>query len=193
MQRRHFKCHNSNYSHFAIFNNQCHKLRWSIYIYIYIYMLQRSEKKLNFALPREEINLWHWLLKLAKWLHVELWPLKWLLCIEFKNTEHFMILYICSETHVLYIAYIDKRFAFLCSISFYEMCIPLKVFLNTNVTPHSQPTSYMFKLYNVCNTSTHNSHKYIGFQVLNIRKVFSFSAWDPLLQFWLYPQDTPHQ
>jgi len=76
-----------------------------------------------------------------------------------------MILYICSETHMLYITYIDKIFTFLRTISFYEMCIPLKVFLNILVTPHSQPTSYVFKLYNVCNKSTPNTNKYIGFQV----------------------------
>lgn len=64
---------------------------------------------------------------------------------------------------MLYISYIDKRFTFLFTISFYEMCITLKVFLNIIVTPQSQTTSYVFKLYNIYNT--HNTHTYIGFQM----------------------------
>jgi len=73
---------------------------------------------------------------------------------------------------MMYIAYIDKRFTFLCTISFYEMCIPSKVFLNINVTPRSQPTSYVFKLYNVCNTSTPNTNKYIWFPSVKHMKDF---------------------
>jgi len=72
-----------------------------------------------------------------------------------------MILYICRETRMLYIAYIDKRFILLCTISFHELCIASKVFLNIIVTPQSQPTSYVFKLYVYIICNTHNTPTYI--------------------------------
>jgi hypothetical protein len=77
-----------------------------------------------------------------------------------------MILYICREIHMLYIAYIDKGFIFLCTISFCELCILSKVFLNIIVTPQSQPTSYVFKLYVYIICNTHNIRIYfVGFQL----------------------------
>ena len=109
--------------------------------------------------------------------------------IEFSNTEQLRSLYNCKETYTLFIAYIDNRFTLLCTVSFYELCVSLKVSLNVPLLQHSQPTSYVLKLYIICNTQ---KHTYICFQMWNMWMIFSFRVLDPLLQFLLYPQDNPH-